>query len=129
MRLTEGLYSELIDTNVRVTVVFPGGVATNISVNSGVTTPEQAAAAAGTSTIPLMQPGDVARIMIDAMERNACRVMIGSQAKLKDRLSRLAPLRVAKLIYKEMRAIMPSHVSRRLPGRPARSISTCASRT
>jgi short-subunit dehydrogenase len=33
--LTEGLYSELIDTNVRVTAVFPGAIATNISQNSG----------------------------------------------------------------------------------------------
>jgi NAD(P)-dependent dehydrogenase (short-subunit alcohol dehydrogenase family) len=34
--LTEGLHSELRHTNVRVTVVFPGAVATNITVNSGV---------------------------------------------------------------------------------------------
>ena len=34
--LTEGLHSELAGTNVRVTVVFPGAVATNITANSGV---------------------------------------------------------------------------------------------
>src|SRR6185503_1600254 len=34
--LTEGLYAELRDTNVAVTVVFPGGVGTNIMANSGV---------------------------------------------------------------------------------------------
>jgi NAD(P)-dependent dehydrogenase (short-subunit alcohol dehydrogenase family) len=34
--LTEGLHSELAHTNVHVTVVFPGAVATNIAANSGV---------------------------------------------------------------------------------------------
>ena len=34
--LTEGLYAELIGTNVKVTVVFPGAVDINIAQNSGV---------------------------------------------------------------------------------------------
>ena len=34
--LTEGLYAELLDTNVRVSVIFPGAVDTGISRNSGV---------------------------------------------------------------------------------------------
>ena len=34
--LTEGLHSELLNTNVRVTVVFPGAIGTNIAANSGV---------------------------------------------------------------------------------------------
>ncbi len=33
--LTEGLHSELLNTRVRVTVVFPGAVGTNITANSG----------------------------------------------------------------------------------------------
>ena len=33
--LTEGLYAELKDTNVKVTVVHPGAIATNITENSG----------------------------------------------------------------------------------------------
>jgi NAD(P)-dependent dehydrogenase (short-subunit alcohol dehydrogenase family) len=37
--MTEGLHSELKDTAVRVTVVFPGAVATNITTNSGVAIP------------------------------------------------------------------------------------------
>src|SRR5271167_603431 len=39
--LTEGLNSELLDTNVRVSVVFPGAIATNIAVNSGALTQEE----------------------------------------------------------------------------------------
>ena len=34
--LTEGLNSELLNSNVHVTVVFPGAVGTNIAANSGV---------------------------------------------------------------------------------------------
>ena len=34
--LTEGLYAELRETNVRVSVVFPGAINTNITTNSGV---------------------------------------------------------------------------------------------
>ena len=33
--LTEGLYAELKDTKVRVTVIHPGAIATNITLNSG----------------------------------------------------------------------------------------------
>ena len=37
--LTEGLYAELLDTNVRVAVIFPGAVDTGISENSGLERP------------------------------------------------------------------------------------------
>src|SRR5690606_29092562 len=37
--MTEGLYAELIDTNVGVSVIFPGAIATQITSNSGVDIP------------------------------------------------------------------------------------------
>jgi short-subunit dehydrogenase len=37
--LTEGLYAELLETDVRVTLVFPGAVRTEITANSGVEAP------------------------------------------------------------------------------------------
>ena len=43
--MTEGLYAELLDTPVEVSVVFPGAVATEITGNSGVEVPGGAAAA------------------------------------------------------------------------------------
>ena len=51
--LTEGLHAECQGTNVHVTVVFPGAVATNITTNSGVDipiSPEDAAAQAHRTT-------------------------------------------------------------------------------
>lgn len=38
--LTEGLRSELMGSNVGVTIAFPGAVATNITANSGIATPD-----------------------------------------------------------------------------------------
>jgi short-subunit dehydrogenase len=102
---TEGLHSECRGTNVHVTVVFPGAVATNITTNSGVdipVSPEQAAAAAR-RTLPADK---AARIILDGMERDAYRVMVGSDAKLMDRLYRLSPSRAAGFIAKQMRDLL-----------------------
>ena len=102
---TEGLHSECRGTNVHVTVVFPGAVATNITTNSGVdipVSPEQAAAAARRT----LAADKAARIILDGMERNAYRVLVGSDAKLMDRLYRLSPSRAAGFIAKQMRDLL-----------------------
>jgi hypothetical protein len=52
----------------------------------------------------MTQPADAARIIIEGMERDAYRVMVGGDAKLLDRLARLAPARSAGFIYKQMKA-------------------------
>jgi short-subunit dehydrogenase len=104
---TEGLHSECRGTNVRVTVVFPGAVATNITTNSGVdipVSPEQAAAAARRT----LAADKAARIILDGMERNAYRVMVGSDATLMDRLYRIAPARAAGFIANQMRDLLPA---------------------
>src|SRR5690242_14066108 len=102
---TEGLHSECRGTNVHVTVVFPGAVATNITGNSGVdipVSPEQAAAAARRT----LAADKAARIILDGMERDAYRVMVGGDAKLMDRLYRLAPARAAGFIARQMRDLL-----------------------
>jgi len=106
MLLTEGLHSELQGTCVRVTVVFPGAVATNISKNSGVEIP--GGSAEDKRAAKITQPGAAAKIILDGMERDARRVMVGPDAKLMDRLSRLSPNWAATLIYKQMRRLLPA---------------------
>ena len=106
--MTEALHSELAATNVSVTVVFPGAIGTNISVNSGVATPEQAEAQGTSSTIKTTPPDVAAKTILDGMEENAYRVMIGSDARFMDRFSRLSPKRAAALIYKNMKGLLPS---------------------
>jgi len=103
--LTEGLHSELSDTNVRVTVVFPGAIATNITQNSGVSI--SSGAEAQENSFPTLPAAKAAEIIIDAMEQNRYRVLVGKDAKLMDMLYRLNPRRAAGLIYKQMQALLP----------------------
>ncbi len=63
--LTEGLHSELAGTAVRVTVVFPGAVATNITVNSGVEIPT----ITGGKEHKTTAADAAARIILNGMER------------------------------------------------------------
>jgi short-subunit dehydrogenase len=104
--LTEGLNSELLNTNVHVTIVFPGAIATNISVNSGVVTQEQAAKM-DTGKMKMTLPNDAARIILDGIEKNAYRVMAGNDAKFMDFITRLAPKGAARFIYNQMKSLLP----------------------
>lgn len=95
--MTEGLYTELKDKNVGVTVVFPGAIKTNITGNSGVEMK-----ASNHSTAKITTPLAAAKQMIKAMEKNKFRLCIGKDAKFLDFLYRLAPKRAAKLIANKM---------------------------
>lgn len=101
---TEGLRSELLDTNVGVTVVFPGAIATNIAQNSGMAMP--ADAAANESKFKTTAAPVAAKAMVDAIENNRPRITIGSDATMMDRLSRLNPVMAANLIYKQMASLL-----------------------
>lgn len=101
---TEGLHSELLSTNVHVTVVFPGAIATNISANSGVAVSSDAAAKA--PKIKMTLPGKAAEIIVDGMEKNKYRVLVGSDARMMDFLCRIMPERAAKIIYNQMRSLL-----------------------
>ena len=102
--LTESLYAELRDTSVRVSVVLPGSVATDIAANSGVTidvTPEEVEEMGE----PL-SADDAARIILDGVEDDRLRILVGSDARLMDVLSRAAPKRATHFIQKRMAALL-----------------------
>jgi short-subunit dehydrogenase len=101
--LTEGLHSELKGTNVHVTVVFPGGVATNITTNSGVAIPNMPSGGKQpkTTTAP-----DAAHQIVEGMAKNKFRVLVGSDAAMMDKLYRLAPGWAAGFIAKQMAALL-----------------------
>ena len=101
--LTEGLHSELMDTQVGVTIVFPGAIATNIAANSGMIMDAGSADSSKFKTTPAPL---AAKLMVDAIENNTARLCIGSDAKLMDRLSRLNPVFAAKLIYNQMKSLL-----------------------
>lgn len=99
--MTEGIYSELMNTKVDVSVVMPGAVNTNISVNSGVDTPggdmDPEEAAKRATPAP-----DAARIILDGMEAGKLHILVGSDAKMLWRLVRLAPVWAIGFIQKQM---------------------------
>jgi NADP-dependent 3-hydroxy acid dehydrogenase YdfG len=106
--LTEGLHSELQGTNVKVTLVYPGAIGTNISVNSGVATPDAAEASAKDSSFKTLAPDKAAEIIVDAIEKDRYSVLVGSDAKFMDLISRLNPRMAADFIYKQMKSLLPA---------------------
>jgi short-subunit dehydrogenase len=103
---TEALYAESQGTSLAVTIVFPGGVSTNISGNSGVDTSKLEAMAAGMKAPKTTTPVDAARQIIEGLEKGTFRVCIGGDARFMDRLVRLAPRRATLLIAKQMKSLL-----------------------
>lgn len=98
---TEGLYAELIETNIRVSLVFPGAVETEITKNSGAKLDIDASQA----KTKMLSAEKCATIIIKGMEKNKFRIMAGSDAKLLDRLLRLMPTRTILIIAKKMKQL------------------------
>lgn len=96
---TEGLYAELKDTNVGVTVIHPGAVNTNIMSNSGI---EGGDAANSEDANKTLSAEKAASIMINAIEKNKFRVMVGKDARMLDILYRLSPRKAVNIITKMM---------------------------
>jgi NAD(P)-dependent dehydrogenase (short-subunit alcohol dehydrogenase family) len=103
--LTEGLNSELLSTNVRVTVVFPGALRTNIAANSGVGIGQNAESAEGASRT--LAPNKAAQIILDGIEQDRYRILVGSDAAFMDLVTRLSPRRAARFIYRQMKSLLP----------------------
>lgn len=104
--LTEALRSELLNTGVRVTIVFPGAVRTNIAANSGLKMP--AADSAQEQKFKALPAARAAEIILNGMEKNRYRVFAGSDARFMDILYRLHPKFAAEFIYKRMKSLLQS---------------------
>lgn len=96
--LTEGLHAELRGTPVRVTVVFPGAVATGITENSGVQAPAVAGANDNAANAKVLPPNEAADIIIRGMRRGSYRVLVGRDAQVMDWFTRLVPERAMTMI-------------------------------
>jgi NAD(P)-dependent dehydrogenase (short-subunit alcohol dehydrogenase family) len=105
--LSEGLASELLQTNVRVTVVFPGAVATNIQANSGISR-AGGDATEGNSRMKTLSAAKAAEIIVRGMERNSYHVFVGKDSALMDKLVRVNPAYAARVIANKMRALLPA---------------------
>jgi len=103
--LSEGLASELIDTRVRVTVVFPGAIATNITANSGVSA--SSTGHQSRSKIKPLQARTAAELIVKAMESNAHNVYVGRDSAFMNLLNRLNPGFSARMIANQMKGLLP----------------------
>ena len=103
---TEALYAESQGTGLAVTVVFPGGVATNITENSGVDTAKLMAAMGDAKAPKTTSVEDAAAQIIAGVAKGSFRVVIGSDAKFMDRFSRFSPRRATLLIANQMKSLL-----------------------
>lgn len=104
--LTEGLYAELLDTQVGVSVVMPGAIRTEITANSGVDIPGGGDASEQSSRFPTTSPEDAAAIIVDGIEKNRLYIPVGRDAHIMYRFNRLAPRRSTQLIQRQMRQLL-----------------------
>jgi len=91
---SESLRGELRASHVRVSVVHPGGVRTNIAVNARVGSVDPARLQDGQrqwEKALRMPPEQAATIIVRGVERNRDRILVGSDARLLDILARIAP--------------------------------------
>lgn len=105
---TEGLHSELAGTGVRVTLVFPGAIGTDIATNSGVSVghAQQKPEDLEKQRRRTLPADKAARDILDATEEDRFRVLVGKDAKLLDALYRLHPERAAAFIAKQMKSLL-----------------------
>lgn len=103
---TEGLYAELLQTPVRVSVVFPGATNTKITENSQVAAPSAAGMDVEKMTARMLSADKAASIIVDGIEANKVYIHTGSDSKMMNRLYRLRPLFATRLIAKQMKSLL-----------------------
>ena len=105
--LTEGLYAELLDSPVRVSVVFPGATNTEITHNSGVKTPTDMNSSDAKKLASRMLSADkAAEIILDGVEHDKPQIFTGSDSRMMNRLYRLNPVRATRFIAKQMQSLL-----------------------
>jgi NAD(P)-dependent dehydrogenase (short-subunit alcohol dehydrogenase family) len=99
---SNALRHELAATNVGVTVVHPGGVATAIArrarIAAGVPPDEVQAHMARAEKLLRLPPERAAAIIVRAVEQRRARVLVGTDAKVIAWLERLAPVHYWRLL-------------------------------
>jgi len=98
---TEGLYAELLDTKVKVMIVFPGAVNTNITKNSGIEIDSN-------SSYKTLSPAKAADTIIKGIEKNKFQLYIGGDSKIMHFLYNLNPKSAIKMINKQMKNLKKS---------------------
>ena len=107
---TETLRMELLDSGVGLTCVHPGGIDTNITrdarIGAGgrVTEAMHQKAAENFKKAAITTPDEAARQIWQAVDKRRTRLVIGSDGKLLDRLTRLFPSGYTRMLKKRLEA-------------------------
>lgn len=99
---TEGLYAELLDSNIHVTIVFPGAVATDIAKNSAATIKNDTT----NSNFKMLSSQKAASLIIEAIEKNKFQAYVGTDSKLMHFMYKINPKGAIKFINKKMREMI-----------------------
>jgi NAD(P)-dependent dehydrogenase (short-subunit alcohol dehydrogenase family) len=98
------LRHELANTNIGVTTVHPGGVATSIAKNArmarALTETELAQSQKRFDRLLRMPPAEAGEIIVKAVEQRRARIVVGSDARLAGLIERLMPVSYWKVIAK-----------------------------
>ncbi|HYC03530.1 MAG TPA: SDR family NAD(P)-dependent oxidoreductase [Azospirillaceae bacterium] len=104
---SQALRHELLGTNIGVTVVHPGGVATQIARSArvaGNAPPEEVARGRAEADRMLRLPAEKAgEIIAGGIERREARVLVGTDAKIVSLIERAAPVTYWSLLSRLMR--------------------------
>lgn len=107
---TEALRHEMRGTEIRVSCVHPGGIKTNIVRNARFLQSTQATereeAVTGFDRIARTTPERAGIVIVDGIEKNRERILIGMDAKIIDLLQRLMPASYGKLLFRRDSAIL-----------------------
>lgn len=101
--ISEGLLTELRDTNVGVTVVYPGAIGTDITKNCGAHDEKFDKVQRMYGGTP---PQTAARRIIDAVESGRFKVFIGIDAMILNVLYRISPKLTVLLLGRIMKMVM-----------------------
>ena len=99
---TEGLFAELEKTNVRVMIVLPGAMATNIAKNSNVDMGDKDEE---NSSFKMLSPVDGASQIINGIKKNKFKIFLGSDSKFLAKLYKINSLWAIRFINSKMNNI------------------------
>lgn len=105
--MTEALHSELANTNVRVTVIFPGAIGTNIANNSGVGHTLTVPSDPKRQSIKMLTPGKAAEIIVKGIERDEYEILVGRDSAFMNFIYRVSSKRAANFISRQMASLLP----------------------
>lgn len=119
---TDSLRQELAGTGVRAVTVHPGGIQTNIARNARVHgDPEgrgrtQEEIAEEFDQLAMTSPEKAAQVIHDGVERGKARILVGTDAKIVDAISRLTPTHYFGVISAMESILMSKPVQRATKG-------------